>query len=120
MEIQYDDWPYKCSFKSDSGKFIINNREEFNRISNCILLNFNFNKYTIIGVQGGVGGCKLPTVDFIITKDDPNKKYVIQATILTYGNCRRYNGYKKIIYTEKFENDYEIDFIKKEKSYANY
>jgi len=119
IEIHYDDWPHKCSFKTDSGKFIINNREAFNQIANCILINYDFNRYTIIGVKGAVGGCKLPTVDFLITKDDFNKKYVIQATILSYGNCRRNNGYKRIIYTEKFENDYEIEFIKKEMAYSD-
>jgi len=118
-EIQYDDWPHKCSFKTDSGKFIINSIEDFKQITNCILLNYDFNKYTIIGVQGGVGGCKLPTIDFNITKDDYNRKYVVEATILSYGSCRRYNGYKKIIYTEKFKNDYEIIFIKNEKAYSN-
>ncbi len=118
-EIQYDDWPHECSFKTDSGKFIINNRKDFKQITDCIILNYDFNNYTIIGVQGVSGGCKRPTIDFKITKDDYTRKYIIEATILSYGSCRMGWTYKKIIYTDKLKYGYDIVFIKKNKAYSN-
>ena len=114
-EIQYYTWPYQCSFKADSGKFVINTKEELKQISKCILVNYDFSKYTIIGVNGGIGGCGQPTVDIKITRDDYGKKYLIDAKVLNYGSCKRNNYYKRIIYTEKLRSDYKVVFLKEEK-----
>ena len=109
-EVRYNDWPYSCTFKTDSGKFIINSREDFLKIAKCGIGNYDYNDYTLIGVAGATGGCSQPTVVFTITRNDNTRSYFIEATILTYGACRRNNIFSRTIYTYKLREDYKVIF----------
>jgi hypothetical protein len=112
-EIEYHDWPYTCSFKSESGKIFINSIEDYKEVTNCSLQNYyKFENNTIIGIQGAVGGCSLPTVDFNVYKDDVRKEYIIEAIIISYGNCKRNNMYKRIIYVDSLNDNYKVIFKK--------
>lgn len=110
-EVSYQEWPYGCDFKPDSGKFVINSKKEFKEITSCILLNYDFDKYTIIGVQGTTEGSGAKDrVDIRILKDDKDSKYIIEAIVYYCGNNRMIYPYKKIIYTDKLQSDYDIAF----------
>lgn len=111
FKIEFMDWPYQCSFESDSNKIFINSIQDYKRATNCSLLNYNrYEDYTLIGVQGMVGGCKLPDVDFNIYQDDEKKEYVIEAIVISYGACKRGNLYKRIVYVNKFKDNYRVIF----------
>ena len=113
FKLQFQDWPYQCSFKSDSGKIFINHIKDYKRATNCSWLNYRrYEDYTIIGIQGGVGGCKLPDVDFNIYQNDEKKEYVIEAIVISYGACRRNNPYKRVVYVNKFKDNYHVIFKK--------
>lgn len=117
VEISYQDWHYDCVFKPITEKFIVNSKEDLDSISKCILLNYDFNNNTIIGVQGTSQGYSQPIVDFRILKDIENKKYIIEAKIFggTRSNLRNIHPkYKRVIVTDKLQSDYSIDFIKQE------
>jgi hypothetical protein len=111
IEVSYQEWPYGCNFKSDSGKFIINSEKDFKELTSCILLNYDFDKYTIIGVQGITEGSgKKDRVDIRILKDDKNSKYIIEAIVYYCGHNRMIYPYKRVIYTDKLQSDYDIAF----------
>ena len=68
------------------------------------------NRYIIIGVNGGIGGCNLPKVEYKIMKDLSQKKYLIEATVFEFGACRRNNHFRRFVCIEKPDDDYRIQF----------
>jgi len=79
IEIPYQDFEWNCNFKSSSGNFIIRNRSELKEFSTCNLFSFDFEKYTIIGVQGLNVGHEVPVVVFKILMDNSNKIITVEA-----------------------------------------
>src|SRR6056297_726398 len=73
-EIEYHKWQYGCNFRTDSKIYVINSKEEFDSIGDCFLINYPFEKYSIIGYRGSTGGCIRPDIDFRILKDENTKK----------------------------------------------
>lgn len=67
----------------------------------------------MIVIQGGSPGHFQPFVNVWITKDVKNKKYILDVE-LSGGvpcNCRVMKpNYRRVIYTGKFEDGYEIVF----------
>lgn len=112
-EMQIREWPYDCEFRADSGRILINNIQEFRRATVCSALNYEkYKHYTIIGLQGMDGGCCSPGVEFKVYRDDKKKEYLIEATVIIYGACRRNNHYKRVVYVNKFKDGYRVVFEK--------
>jgi hypothetical protein len=113
-EIKYNNFGNKCVFHPSSDQFIINSKTEFNEISDCNLLRYDFNKYTIIGVQGYSPGHFEPAVDIRIFQNDYDKKIVVEVTLSGGKLCEgcRVNKpfYRRVIYTDKLNSDYLIEF----------
>jgi len=61
-------------------------------------------------VQGHTLGCGRPHVEFKVAKDIRNKKYIIEAIVVIDGSCKANHLYKRLIYTEKFQSDYKVEF----------
>ena len=115
IEIPYQDFEWNCNFKSSSGNFIIRNRSELKEFSTCNLFSFDFEKYTIIGVQGLNVGHEVPVVVFKILMDNSNKIITVEAKIYGGKSCSCRVGkpsFKKFIYVDKLPSDYQIEFKK--------
>ena len=109
--IPFNDLETKCDFKSDSNKFVLNSKIDLMKISGCNLLDFDFGEYTIIGVKGAIEGANEDLwIDFKISKDDKKNKYIITATIFGQGSSRMMQPFKRIIYTDKLQSNYDIEF----------
>jgi hypothetical protein len=113
-DIEYYNWENNCDFKTRPDRFIINNMPEFNEMSACVISKFEFNKYTIIGVQGTSPGHFKPKVDIRILQNDYDKKIIIEVTLSGGKLCEtcRVNKpfYRRVIYTDKLNTDYNIEF----------
>lgn len=116
-EIAYYNWEEKCDFKSRTHRIIVNNQAEFREMFDCVLLDFNFDDYTIIGVRGRSQGHFVPYVDIRILENEKEEKISIEV-ILSGGtpcnlHCRVMRpNYSRVIYTSKLRNGYEIEFRK--------
>ena len=111
-DIQFHEF-INCSPIANSSEFIVNSYEDFSVKFNCLSLNFDFSKYTILALQGMMKGHDQAQIDFQIKRDDNLKCFLINATI--YGgkicNCRVMKpGYDKVIYIDKVPADYTIKF----------
>jgi hypothetical protein len=73
IKVPYSDLMINCPIKDDSGKIIINSKEEFRHHTTCLLPDFDFESFTIFGIQGLAGGCEEPFVDFFVFRDDSDK-----------------------------------------------
>jgi hypothetical protein len=111
VEMSYSDIDIECSFRTDSNKFIIRNRTEFFRLTNCSFVGIDFERYSIIGVNGYIGGCKVPVVEYRIIKDVNKRQYFIEAIVYQFGSCKRGNPYRRTVYVDKLEEDYKIHFV---------
>jgi len=114
IEIPYKNWPYySCLNPDNPEKFVINSKEGLDSIGHCNNSNFDIDKHTIIGVCGSSMGDRKPMISYRIIKDSEHKKYNIDASIycghwtLTRLNHTRY---RKVVFTEKFDPEYAIDF----------
>lgn len=113
FELSYQDWPNTCSFKTDSGKIFINSMEDFKKSANCSSLKYiGYLDYTLIGVQGSIGGSSPPVVDFRIYQNDEKKEYIIESIVVGYGIGKRLMRYSRIIYVNKFKSNYRVVFKK--------
>ncbi|NOR86821.1 MAG: hypothetical protein GQ527_04370 [Bacteroidales bacterium] len=112
-EIDYNNWSDNSGFKTRPSRFVINNKDEFKEMSNSILLNFDFTKHTIIGVQGISPGHFEPIIDIRILENEIEEKIIIEV-ILSGGkscSCRVMKPhYRKVIYTDKLNSNFEIGF----------
>lgn len=83
-------------------------------MSDCLLSNFDFKKYTVIGVQGTSSGHFQPIVDLQVLKNDRDKLFIIDVTISGGKLCEacKVNRpfYRRVIYTEKLNPEYTIEF----------
>lgn len=109
VDIPFSDYKLVCSIRTDSNKLIIRNKQDLFQLTNCNEI-INFRKYILVGVHGAVGGCGLPKVEFKVTKDISQKKYLIESSVFQFGNCRRNNFYKRFILMERPPDDYPIEF----------
>jgi len=112
-EIAYFDWERECDFKSRPRRFIINSQAEFKEMSDCLLFNFDFENYTIVGAQGISPGHFKPIVDIRIFENTVEKKVSIEVTISGGKACAcrvMKPSYKRIIYTDQLKSDFEIEF----------
>ena len=112
--IDFYNWDNNCKFKTRPGTFIINNVVQFNEMTVCSESKFDFNNHTIIGVQGTSPGHFQPKVDISIYKNDKDKKIIIEVTLSGGKLCEacRVNTpfYQRIIYTDKLNPEYNIEF----------
>ena len=96
--------------KDNPNTIVITSKEELIKltacIDNCI---FDFENFIIIGINGSIGGCKIPTVSFKVLKDQNKKKYLVEATVFQSGNCRGFFAYSSFITIEKPNEDYKIE-----------
>jgi hypothetical protein len=111
-DITFHEFP-NCAPIGTSSEIVVNNYEEFSVKFNCVSLNFDFSKYTILAIQGRMKGHDQAQIDFQIKKDDNLKSFLISATI--YGgkvcNCRVMKpGYDKVVYIDKVPAGYTIKF----------
>ena len=114
VEIPYKDWPYySCLNTQNPEKFVVNSEEDLNKIGHCSQINFDLNKHTIIGVYGTSMGDRKPVISYRILKDTQLEKYLIEAsvycgkwTLLRLHHTR----YRKVVFTEKLNPNYSIDF----------
>jgi hypothetical protein len=107
--IPFYDINFECSLKGDSTKMIITNRQDLIRFTGCNN-GFDFANYILVCIDGTIGGCGIPEVEYQITKDLRNKVILINAFVYQFGVCRRNNRYKRFIKISKPENDYRIEF----------
>jgi len=112
--IDYYNWDKNCEFKTRPSTFIIDNVNQFSEMSDCVMPKFDFDNYTIIGVQGTSPGHFQPKVDILVYQNDTDKKIIIEVTLSGGKLCEacRVNKpfYRRIIYTDKFNSDYSIEF----------
>ena len=114
VEIPYKDWPYySCLNTQNPEKFVVNSKEGLDKIGHCSHINFDINKHTIIGVCGSSMGDRKPIISYRILKDSELKKYIIEASVYcgkwTY-LIIHHHRYRKVVFTEKPDPDYLIDF----------
>jgi hypothetical protein len=114
VEIPYKNWPYySCLNSNNPQKFVINSKEGLDKIGHCNQTNFDLDKHTIIGVYGTSMGDKKPIISYSIIKDYELKKYNIDASVYCGHwtlNRLYHTRYRKVVFTEKFDPDYAIDF----------
>ncbi len=114
VEIPYHNWPYySCLNTQNPEKFVVNSKEGLEKIGHCSHINFDLNKHTIIGVYGFSLGDRKPEISYRILKDSELKKYNIEASVYcgkwTYLRIHHHR-YRKVVFTEKLDPDYLIDF----------
>lgn len=112
ITVPYHDLVIDCPIKDDTGKIIINSKADFQKHTTCLLPDFDFESYTIFGIQGLAGGCEEPSVDFFVFRDDSNKKYLIKVRVRDNGACRIIRPYKRIIFVDKLRGEYTLEFLK--------
>jgi hypothetical protein len=117
IELPFQEFPANVkylnknlAFNVDKTQYIINSNRELRETLGSELDNFDFFRHTIIGVQGHTPGCRRPIVEFKVVKDIKNKKYIIEAIVVQQGTCKANHVYKRLIYTEKFQSDYNVEF----------
>lgn len=114
--IPFQNYETICEFDThQKNYFVINNLNEFKEISDCSIFNYDFSKYTIIGVQDHSPGHSMPNVDIIITQDNNLKNIIVEVLLSDvtpcYDGCRVVTPfYRRIIYTEKLNPTYPIEF----------
>jgi hypothetical protein len=112
--IDYYNWDNNCDFKTRPNTFIIDNIDQFNEMSDCPIHKFDFDNHTIIGVQGTSPGHFQPKVDIAVYQNDTDKTIIIEITLSGGKLCEacRVNRpfYRRIIYTDKLNSEYSIEF----------
>ena len=123
IEISYKTIDFSCYSDPHSGTFLINNKDDLNRYTDCVFQDMDFDKYTYIGISGGCNGPKLPDVEFNIIQDFDKNTYFIEIIIKYYetepirGNRMLINyklKYQKLISVLKLRDDYEVKFKRNE------
>ena len=110
-ELPYYSIDETCSL--DSSQIIANSLNEIKGLSDCNFLNFDFSRYTIIGIKGSSPGHFIPDIDFRISKNLINKTIIVEV-LFSGGktcNCRVVKPlFKRIIYVDKIEVGYKFEF----------
>ena len=114
VEIPYKNWPYNsCLNPNNPEKFVINSKEDLDKIVHCNLANFDIDKHTIIGIYGFSMGDRKPIVSYRIIKNTDLKIYNIDASVYCgHWTTLRINHthYRKVVFTDKLDPEYAIDF----------
>jgi hypothetical protein len=119
IQISYRTIDLSCYSDPHSGIFIINNKDDLYKYTDCVFSDMDFEKCTYIGIAGGCDGPRISDVDLKIVQDFNKKIYFVDIVIRHHypdrvGNTRmsvKYNYiYQKLISVLKLRNDYEVKF----------
>jgi hypothetical protein len=113
---QISELPYYCIDEAcnlDSSQIIANNLDEIRVLSDCSFLKFDFNRYTVIGIDGSSPGHFIPKIDFRILQNISTKTITVEV-LFSGGktcNCRVVKPlYKRMIYVDKIAEEYTYEF----------
>lgn len=119
--VPYEEININC-FKKDYGNNLITNESDYKdllRYKSDIdeLPQIDFEKYSLITILTGAGGCSKPNYNFEIKKF--GNKYFAKIEILEEGICRLMFTIRYFCLIPKVESDDEIEFIKIRKKNSN-
>lgn len=100
--------PCKVTCKTN---FVVYDNSDAWRAIDCKLSQFDFFKYTIIGIVSSTCG-REGNIILKIIRDDENKKYIIKSRLQNPCYCMvlRQRPEIRIVYTKKMNYDYEVEY----------
>jgi len=109
-----------CAQGVHGGNYVINNQTDYEALltirsphpdcGSYQLPPIDFNQYTLLGVVGGVGGCKTPTIEHHITKNQ--NTYTFNYTVTQRGSSISKMGFPFEIWCliPKIDNSSTVEF----------
>ncbi len=110
IEINYTLLEQGFPFDVNSDTLVIKNQNDLMKLKSDKAPEVDLNIKTILGFKGTTTGCKYPAIDIKVVRDDPKKKYIVNAIVYQDGLCKKLILYQRIFTIDKMKKNYQVVF----------